>query len=148
MLAEGFGTRTADKKEPVDSTSVDAVLARAKTMANGRKDLLDMIADVEEMSSRGDVTGPNYHRDVIMPGHIDIYDIVLEGGETAQVVVNGDGDTELDLFITDENGNDICSDADITDIMICEFTPRWTGQFTIKIKNLGSVYNAYTVRTN
>lgn len=145
---EGSGEAKGDKKEPSDFTSVDAVLARAKDLANGRKDLLAMIADVEEMSSRGDVTGPNYHKDAIMPQHIDIYEVVFEGGETAQVVVNGDGDTDLDLFITDENGHDICSDADPTDIMICEFTPKWTGQFTIKIKNLGSVYNAYTLRTN
>lgn len=52
-------------------------------------------------------------------------------------------ETDLDLYIYDENGNLIDSDIDNTDICVCTWTPRWTGRFKIKIVNRGSVYNNY-----
>ena len=61
---------------------------------------------------------------------------------------DGDGDTDLDLFIYDENGNLIDSDDDDTDYCVCSWRPRWTGKFYIRIKNLGRISNAYTIRTN
>ena len=60
----------------------------------------------------------------------------------------GDGDTDLDLYVYDENGNLIDKDIDSTDTMLCMWTPKWTGEFIIKIKNLGSVRNYYTLWTN
>jgi hypothetical protein len=75
----------------------------------------------------------------------DVYNVTFIGGEPAEVFVVGDGDTDLDLFIYDENGNLIDSDTDNTDVCLCEWTPRWTGRFTIKIRNYGSVYNEYTM---
>ena len=75
----------------------------------------------------------------------DTYRVTFTGGEEAMVMVIGDGDTDLDLYIYDENGNLIESDTDRSDTMICTWTPKWTGKFTIKIKNLGSVRNYYTM---
>ena len=75
----------------------------------------------------------------------DVYNVTFIGGEPAEVFLVGDGDTDLDLFIYDENGNLIDSDTDNTDVCLCEWTPRWTGRFTIKIRNYGSVYNEYTM---
>ena len=63
------------------------------------------------------------------------------GGERAYIYVNGDGDTDLDLYVCDENGNLVDSDTDSDDACLCTFIPKWTGRFTIKVKNLGSVYN-------
>ena len=54
----------------------------------------------------------------------------------------------LGYHFYDENGNLIDSDTDNTDQCVCTFTPRWTGRFTIRIKNLGRVYNRYTLYTN
>ena len=135
-------------KDDDNADSAAAMLARAKDMADGRKDLLAMITDVEESSSRGDITGPNRHRDMVRAGATDVYDIVFEGGEPAEVLVSGDGDTDLDLFIYDEHGNRICSDADETDTMMCSWQPRWTGKFQLRIQNLGNVANIYTLYTN
>jgi hypothetical protein len=66
--------------------------------------------------------------------------------ETAYIYVDGDGDTDLDLYVYDENGNLIDSDTDPGDTCLCRFTPKWTGSFTIKVKNLGRVYNEYRIR--
>jgi hypothetical protein len=61
------------------------------------------------------------------------------------VYVSGDGDTDLDLFIYDENGVLIDSDTDYGDECVVTVVPNWTGRFTIQIRNLGSVYNRYTL---
>ena len=37
---------------------------------------------------------------------------------------------------------------DYTDTCYCSWTPKWTGAFTIKIKNRGGVCNYYTLYTN
>jgi hypothetical protein len=66
----------------------------------------------------------------------------------AVITVIGDGDTDLDLYVYDENGNLIEHDADYTDDCVVTFTPKWTGNFKIKIVNRGRVYNSYVIRTN
>ncbi len=63
-------------------------------------------------------------------------------------MVEGDGDTDLDLYIYDANGNLIVADEDYTDYCICDFRPYVTSQFTIKIVNRGSVYNRYHLLSN
>ena len=35
----------------------------------------------------------------------DLYKIAFRGGEVARAAVSGDGDTRLDLYVYDENGN-------------------------------------------
>lgn len=85
------------------------------------------------------------HEDRVKANSTDIYTQKFYGGESVAILVEGDGDTDLDLFIYDENGNLIVSDTDEGDTCIAAFTPKWTGTFTIKIMNLGSVYNNYTL---
>ena len=75
----------------------------------------------------------------------DVYRETFYGGEEVCVLVVGDGDTDLDLYIYDENGNLIESDTDILDTCVCTWTPKWTGEFRIEVKNLGNVYNEYTI---
>ena len=75
----------------------------------------------------------------------DVYNVEFYGGEEVRVIVIGDGDTDLDLYIYDENDNLIESDTDNLDTCVCTWTPKWTGEFKIKVKNLGSVYNEYTI---
>lgn len=76
----------------------------------------------------------------------DSYSHKFYAGELVYIFVDGDGDTDLDLYVYDENGHLIDSDTDEGDTCLCTFTPRWTGRFTIKVKNLGDVYNRYYIR--
>lgn len=76
------------------------------------------------------------------------YHVEFYGGELAEVLVIGDGDTDLDLYIYDENGNLVASDLDPSDVCLCQWEPRWTGVFRIEVHNLGSVWNAYSLETN
>ncbi len=83
------------------------------------------------------------HDDTVLANHTDVYTLTFEAGVEARILVIGDGDTDLDLFIYDENGNLIDSDEDDTDRCVASVTPKWTGKFTVKIKNWGDVYNDY-----
>jgi hypothetical protein len=92
------------------------------------------------------VQGSIFHVDRVMARSTDSYNVVFRAGETARVQVIGDGDTALDLYVYDQNGNLVASDTDYTDDCIVSWTPRWTGVFYIRIVNRGSVYNQYTLQ--
>ena len=145
--SEGKGTKGADKTSGND-LSADALLARADGMAAGNPTLAGLIKDARATKSRGATRGPTAHRDTVLAGNTDVYNVSFRGGEQAAVLVSGDGDTDLDLYVMDENGNAICSDTDTSDTMLCTWTPAWTGPFQIRIRNLGRVYNRYDMAIN
>jgi len=70
------------------------------------------------------------------------------GGREARVALKGDGDTDLDLYVYDENGNLIASDEDNTDLCVARWQPRWTGAFRIRVVNRGAVYSVFSIATN
>ena len=75
----------------------------------------------------------------------DEYEVYFKAGREVCVIVVGDTDTDLDLYVYDENGNLIDKDIDESDLCVCSWTPKWSGEFTIQVKNLGSVYNEYVI---
>jgi len=136
-----------DAKQAQKQASVDAILARAKTLAGGRQDLVALADDVAKAGTRGAVGGPGTMRTVVRSRSVDNFRVTFRGGEPARVYARGDGDSDLDLFVYDENGNRVCADTDSNDEMLCAFTPSWTGSFTIRVRNLG-VANEYVIRHN
>lgn len=148
-------TKTSDTAVTGDDQKAEGIsydqaklLADAKTFAGSDKNLQALIKECENAQTRGAVGGAITHRDRVLAGCTDSYTIRFRGGEVAYIVVNGDHDTDLDLYVYDENGNFIVADTDRTDICTVSFTPRWTGVFYVKIKNLGRVSNYYTLYTN
>lgn len=134
-----------DTSKPILDPSTKGLLDRAKQYAGDRKDLIAMADDVAAAGSRGLLNGPAVHEDVVRARTTDTYPVTLRGGELARVAISGDGDTDLDLSITDENGNVACSSARSGDDEYCSVTPRWTGQFYVRIKNYGNVSNRYQI---
>ncbi|GMO11583.1 MAG: hypothetical protein Ta2D_13740 [Rickettsiales bacterium] len=63
-------------------------------------------------------------------------------------MVSGDGDTDLDLYIYDANGNLIEYDENYSDDCYVSWVPKWTGSYTIRIVNRGRVYNRFIIATN
>jgi hypothetical protein len=145
--AERVGGKAGDAKNKPDTMSVEAILTRAKALANGRQDIVAMADDVAKEGVRGAVGGPNGTRTVVRGRDVDSFRVTFRGGEPARVYVRGDGDSDLDLFVYDHYGNRICTDDDATDEMICGWTPRETAPFTIRVRNLG-VANEYMIRHN
>ena len=100
------------------------------------------------VAKAGAVPGPKVANTSVNANSVDCYTIVFRGGEDARVFVKGDGDTDLDLFVYDENGNMVDCDVDPTDACLALFRPKWTGTFIIRVVNHGSVYNSYRLTTN
>ena len=128
--------------------TVTALLEEAKGLAGPDQYLQQQIAQVGSLQSKGRAGGPTVHSDAVNASATDVYHIRFRGGEVARIAVKGDGDTNLSLYVYDQNGHAICSDTDNDDRKFCQWTPAWTGSFTVKIANEGSVYNRYAIATN
>ena len=72
---------------------------------------------------------------VVPGGTTDVWTETFVGGFKAAVVLVGDGDTDLDLYVYDENGKLITYSEGPSDREAVSWTPRWTGKFTIKVVN-------------
>jgi hypothetical protein len=95
----------------------------------------------------GPVGGCKYTRTSVSANSTDVFRVTFRGGELAIIRVSGDGDTDLDLYVYDENDRLIARDDDSSDECIVSWTPRWTGSFKIKVVNRGRVYNEYVLVT-
>lgn len=142
---EGEATGQKDSKVSFDPAKL---LADATVMADGDATLLALIKNVQDSATRGAVGDYEATTTTVAAQGTDIYKIRFRGGEQAIVIVSGDGDTDLDVFVYDSNGNLVASDTDNTDDCVCVWTPRYTGTFTIKVKNYGRVYNRYVIAVN
>jgi hypothetical protein len=140
--ADGKGAK------PARDASVNGMIERAKQHAGGRKDIIAMADEVGKSGSRGAVVGPKRGQTQVNPRSTDIYNVTFRGGEPAIVAISGDGDTDLDLIIRDENGNVVCASQTTGDDEACRWYPKWTGAFRIEVKNLGGVYNQYRMAHN
>lgn len=69
--------------------------------------------------------------------------ISFRRGESASVYIEGDGDTDLDLYVYDQRGRLVAMDDDSLDVCLAEWVPQRTGIYIIKVVNRGNVYNDY-----
>lgn len=148
-------------KEKDNKVSFDPLqmLADAKEFAGKDKTLQALIKKTEKevqesmknksmSQQRTAVGGPYVMKDRVYSNSYVQYRCDFWANELAEVTVIGDGDTDLDLYIYDSNGNLITKDDDLIDTCLCRWVPAWTGTFVIKIVNRGSVYNDFILTTN
>jgi len=141
----------AEGKSGQVSLDYEKILADARVFAEGDETLIKLIAQIEEdgkSSHRGAVNGPSKHYDSVNGNSTDTYQVSFIADYLAEIVVSGDGDTDLDLYVYDSNGNLIAKDEDYTDDCYVRWVPKWTGRFIVKIVNRGPVYNRYVILTN
>lgn len=98
--------------------------------------------------TRGAVGGPRYQIDAVNAKSSLSYGLNFTAGRLAEIFVSGDGDTDLDLYIYDQNGNLIRASEDYSDDCYVSWVPSWTGLYTIKVVNRGNVYNRFEIVTN
>lgn len=156
MEGEGAsGTKPSSTTPP--SVTPGELLDEAEPWARGDEMMVGLItrarADSAEKSggdlqTMGAVGGPKVATKKLLARTVVTYEVQFRGGEAAIVIVDGDGDTDLDLFVYDANGHLIDQDIDLTDTCVATWTPRWTGTFTIKVANLGNVWNEFVLTTN
>ncbi|GAB3914417.1 hypothetical protein GCM10028803_59840 [Larkinella knui] len=132
-----------------DLANPEQLLTDARRLAKGDATVLALANRVKPApATRGAVGGPKRSTTSVSANSVDVFYIRFRGYESAIVALQGDGDTDLDLYIYDDNGNLVARDDDYTDGCVASWTPRYTGLFTIRVKNRGTVYNRYTLATN
>lgn len=129
-----------DKKSGKASLDVNQLLADATEYASGDKTLLAMVDKVKNTATKG--SGSVYYSIDKVPARGSItYHCTFYGGTFCEATAIGDGDTDLDVYVYDENWNLITKDDDYSDRCYVSWNPRWTGRFHIKVVNRGGVYN-------
>jgi hypothetical protein len=142
------GSAKEESKAEKPTSTPQRLLETAKGLAGGRADLVALADEAGKSVSRGAARGPQEAYERVNARKTDSYTIRFRGGEAAVVVLSGDGDTDLDLTVHDENGNLICASEGAGDDEACRFYPSWTGPFVIRVINYGRVYNQYYLATN
>ena len=155
LKAEREGTQVdtskSEGKSSVISLDYDKILTDAKAFAEGDETITKLLAQIEEngkVRHRGAVNGPSRHYDSVNGNSTDTYQISFIANYLAEIVVSGDGDTDLDLYVYDSNGNLIVCDEDYSDNCYVSWVPKWTGRFIVKVVNRGPLYNRYVILTN
>ena len=130
------------------AVSPDVILSEARDLAKGDKITNLLIDETAAGGTPGSAGPPKTHQDTVQPGATDVYSVVFTGGQLAEAGISGDGDSDLDLMVYDENDHLVCRSAGSSDREYCRWWPRWTGPFRIEIQNLGTVANLYRLATN
>jgi hypothetical protein len=138
----------AAQKSGQPAVSADSILGEARDLARGDKIVSLLIDETTAMGSATAEGQPRTHQDTVQPGATDVYGVVFTGGQLAEAGIAGDGDSDLDLLVYDENDHLVCRSAGSTDREYCRWWPRWTGPFRIEIQNLGMAPNLYRLATN
>ena len=81
----------------------------------------------------------------ILPRQTHTFTAYVVAGVPAAVTINGDEDTDLDLFVYNRFGQLVAVDDDDTDYCVVRWVPATSGMVTIRVVNLGSVYNDYFI---
>ena len=70
-----------------------------------------------------------------------VYKIKYVANQDAEFAVIGEGNTDVDIFVKDENGNNVTSDTGLTDLALVRWRPTKTQVFTIIVRNLNNEDN-------
>lgn len=126
-----------------------AMLAMAEGLATGDTALIGLIEDIRAEATKGVSDGPVYSIVQIGSGGRDVYSTLpFDGGQYAEIYVEGKGSSDLNLFVHDDRKRLICSDTDISDIAYCGWKPSATAAFSVTVENKGGSANQYTLITN
>jgi hypothetical protein len=127
------------------------LLVDARRFAAGDSTMLTWASEVEatlNVKKRGAVGGPKYQVDRVPAGGTVTYSLPLRGREYTEIIVYGDGDTDLDLYLYNPDGSLKAWDENPGDYCSLKGTTGPAGVYTLVVKNRGRVYNQFEVVTN
>ena len=143
--SEGAAASEAREAVPPD---VAAMLAVARHLAGEDEGMIGQIDAAAADLAFGPMWLAQGAGSVLGPGGVDLWEMPLFGGSFAEIAVLGDGGANLDVGVTDENGNMVCLDVGATDRLFCDFVPSWNGSFRVRVENVGGADNNYLLLTN
>jgi hypothetical protein len=92
----------------------------------------------------GRCKGSAMHKDVVRKGYVDTYRECFDKDEVAVVTAVGDGD--IDIFVYDKTGNLLVHDVEADGTPACVWRPKYTGIYSIQIRNCAGKDIHYTIR--
>ena len=129
-------------------TTAAEMLASATTLAAENEALLDLIEAARRdgpFSPQANIVSTKSH---IAGAGTDSWALPFFGASPAELAILGDGASNLDLRIADENGTPVCQDVGPSDTAYCSFYPARNGMFQITVINTGNGANSYLLLTN
>ncbi|WP_461256012.1 hypothetical protein [Treponema sp. R80B11-R83G3] len=138
-------TGDADKKTGKPEYTVANLLADGKKFAamnkKTKRTMLAWAASVKKTmksKTKDAISGPKYLYDKVGADGQITYKLAFEANKLAEVLVCGDGDTDLDLYVFDQNNDLIVYDEGYFDDCYVKFVPKNTMNFNIVVKNRGA----------
>lgn len=125
-----------------------AMFAEARKLAGEDETLVGLIEGAEAEVAFGPLGVARVSPSTLASRGVDLWEIPLFGASYAELAVLGDGRSNLDVTVTDQNGNTVCLDVGATDRVFCDFTPAWNGYFTVRVENVGDGDNSYHLLMN
>jgi len=147
---ETGGQEDEAAKTATGPATAASLMAEAQALAAGNAELSEALAARAAMASRtyGAVGGPGQNTTRVRGFATHTYDTRFRKNELAEVGLDGDNDSDLDLYVFDQNGNIICASESGGDAEYCSWYPKWTGMFRIAVVNRGRSSNVYWIGTN
>lgn len=152
------GDHTKDSPEGIvkakSTTAIDldveVILNKAKEYAAGNEELLSLIEGLSSSAKSRGYAGSGY---INGTWRIDAYSSrefkwTFMGKEEAELLFNGDNDTDLDFYIYDSEGELLTSDTGKTDNAHFKWVPPYTKEYTFRVVNHGNVYNDVRILSN
>lgn len=143
--------RAAEGGASEETTVLDvvAMFDTARGFAVGDDALLGLIEDAEAETTKGVVNGPVYNVARIKAKASDTYrSVPFEAGKYAEIYVEADDSSDLNLRVHDDQNRLVCSDTDISAIAYCGWKPRTNGSFSIVVVNTANRTVSYSLITN
>jgi hypothetical protein len=154
LEVEEHGGEESEAKSDGDRLALDVggILDAAFGMTNENDPLRPAFEALRNAPrAKGATGGPKYGVYRVRALGTNTHTIRFDGssrGIPGEVMVIGDGDTDLDCHLYDSTGRRVVSDTDYSDWCILSFTMWRTAPVRIEIRNLGIVYNEYEIATN
>lgn len=146
------GGRPSERADPGVLT-VQALLDDARALSDGDEAILAEIGAVEAAAARGVVNsafgrGPIHAVRDIEAQATYWFEVNARGGEVLRVAAVGDGDTDIDMIVRDEFGQEVCTDTAYDHYPVCTFIPAFSGRFRVDIINHGRVWTRTQILSN
>lgn len=107
-----------------------------------------IVLTTSSIAMSGDVRGPQqWNGKVPARDGVEIR-FTLAADDTTVITVKGDGDTDVDCYLKDDNDNVTKMDERDTDTCVLVAHPIRTADFKLVLINRGRVFNEVSVRTN
>jgi hypothetical protein len=90
---------------------------------------------------------PDWKVDRVSAHSTNLFNVQIWEGETTEIQINGDGDTDLDLIVYDGRGREVGRSDSYSDSESVSITAAYNDVLTVKVINLGSVYNEFVIST-